>query len=94
MDEPTVQQVIDGFRYGLLLGGIEERAAGIAAFLQSRSPKIGVAVERVDGTVAHFIQSTMIEDFETWRLNGYLGDPIRFETSRFIIDIPAVTPPT
>lgn len=44
-------------------------------------------MERIDGTVAHFAQLTMIEDFETWRLNGYLGNPRRFETSRFEIDM-------
>lgn len=86
MDEPTLQQVIDGFRYGPCLGEIEERANGIASFF-TKLPKVSVIVERIDGTVAHFAQLTMIEDFETWRLNGYLGNPRRFETSRFEIDM-------
>lgn len=86
MGEPTMQQVIDGFRYGPFLGTIEDRANGIASYL-SRAPKVRVAVDRIDGTVAHFIQSVMIEDFETWRLNGCLGDPRRFEMSRFEIDM-------
>lgn len=86
MDEPNVQQVIDGFRYGPFLGTIEERANGIAQFF-SRSPKVMVSVERIDGTVAHFVQSTMIEDFEGWTLNGRLGDPYRFAISRFEIDM-------
>ncbi|MFM0141706.1 hypothetical protein [Paraburkholderia sp. RL18-085-BIA-A] len=86
MDEPTLQQVIDGFRYGPLLGSIEDRAKGIASYLE-RSPKVRVALDRIEGTVAHFIQSTMIEDYETWRLNGRLGDPIQFVTSRFEIDM-------
>jgi hypothetical protein len=86
MDEPTVQQVIDGFRYGPLPGGIEERANGIAAYL-TRSPRIMVALERIDGTVAHFIQSAMIDDFENFHLRGGMGDTHRFETSRFEIDM-------
>lgn len=85
MDKPTLQQVIDGFRYGPF-GGINERAEAIASYF-SRSPKVRVAVERIDGTVAHFVQSTMIEDFGGWALNGRLGDPYRFETSRFEIDM-------
>lgn len=86
MEELNLAQVIDGFRYDPLLGGIEERAAGIASYL-SRSPKVRVAVERIEGTIAHFIQSAMIEDFETWRLNGQMGDPYRFVTSQFEIDM-------
>ena len=86
MDGATLQQVIDGFRYGPLLGSIEERANGIASYL-SRGQKVSVVVERIEGTVAHFIQSTMIDDFETWHLNGRLGDQYRFETSRAEIDM-------
>jgi len=85
MEDPTIEQIINGYRQ--LYPGTEECANGLAAFFSSRSPKVCVAVERIDGTVAHFIQSTMIEDFGTWRLNGCFGDPRRFETSRFEIDM-------
>ena len=84
-ERQTLAQVIDGYRYGAFLGGIEERAAGIASCL-SRG-EVAVAVERIEGTMVHFVQHTMLEDFETWRLNGCLGDPIRFEISRFEIDM-------
>lgn len=86
MEDLTVQQVIDAFRYGPLLGGIEDRANGIAQFF-SRSPKVMVSVERIEGTAAHFVQSTMIEDSEGWTLNGRMGDPYRFAISRFEIDM-------
>jgi hypothetical protein len=86
MDDPTIEQVIDGYRRLPLLGGIEDRANGIAQFF-SQSPKVAVAVERIDGTVAHFVQSTMIEDFDGWTLNGRMGDPYRFAISRFEIDM-------
>lgn len=86
MEEPTIQQVIKGFRRLPLLGGIDERAAGIASYL-SRSPRVCVTVDHIEGTVAHFIQSTMIADFETWHSNERLGDPYRFKTSRFEIDM-------
>lgn len=85
MNEPTMQQVIDGFRCGPLLGGIEERANGIAQFL-SQSPKVMVSVERIDGSIAHFIQSTMLED-PIFQLRGGMGDPYRFDTFRFEIDM-------
>lgn len=84
MDEPTLQQVIDGFRYGPLLGGIDDRAKGIAAYL-SRGNTL-VAVERIEGTVAHFAQRTMIED-PLFHLSGGMGDAYRFEDSKFEIDM-------
>lgn len=90
MEEPTIEQVIDGYRRLPLLGSIEDRANGIAQYF-SRSPKVLVSVERIDGTVAHFIQSTMLEDFDAWRLNGCFGDPRRFETTRFEIDMASQT---
>jgi hypothetical protein len=86
MNEPTVQQVIDGFRYGLLLGGIEERANGIASYLM-RSPRLMVMVDRIEGTVAHFIQQAMLDDSENFRIRGCMGDNVRFETSRFEINM-------
>lgn len=85
VDEPTIAQVIDGFRYGPLLGSMEDRAAGIAQYL-SRSPKVCVAVERMEGTVAHFVQQTMLED-PMFHVRGGMGDLYRFETSRFEIDM-------
>lgn len=84
MDEPTVAQIIDGFRYGPLLGGIEERAAGIAQHFTRG--KVAVAVERIDGTVAHFVRRTMLED-PMFHLTGGWGDLYRFEDSRFEIDM-------
>jgi hypothetical protein len=85
MDEPTVQQVIDGFRYGPLLGDIEDRANGIASYL-TRAPKLMVALDRIEGTVAHFIQQAMLED-PMFHLRGGMGDNVRFEASRFEIDM-------
>lgn len=85
MDEPTLQQVIDGFRYGPLLGSTEDRANGLASYL-GRSPKMRVALDRIEGTVAHFIQLTMIED-PMFHVRGGMGDFYRFETSRFEIDM-------
>lgn len=85
MDEPTLQQVIDGFRYGPLLGSIEDRAKGIASYLE-RSPKVRIALDRIEGTVAHFIQQTMLED-PVFHVRGRMGDFYRFETSRFEIDM-------
>ena len=84
MDEPTIEQVIDGFRYGPLLGSIEDRAAGIARYL-SRGKAV-VAVDRIEGTVAHFIQQTMLED-PMFHVRGGMGDFYRFERSRFEIDM-------
>lgn len=84
MDEPTIQQVIDGFRYGPLLGSIEDRAAGIASYL-SRG-KTSVIVDRIEGTIARFIQNTMLED-PMFHLRGGMGDFYRYETTRFEIDM-------
>ncbi|CAE6859470.1 hypothetical protein R69746_07739 [Paraburkholderia aspalathi] len=86
MEEPTLEQIIDGFRG--MPGSMQDRADAIASYLSSRfGSKVAVAVERIDGTVAHFIQSAMIDDFESFRLNGYMGDPYRFERSQFTIDL-------
>jgi hypothetical protein len=84
MDELTLQQVIDGFRYGPLLGGIDDRAAGIARYLSRGN--VVVAVDNIEGTVAHFAQQTMIED-PMFQLRGGMGSPYRFEMSRFEIDM-------
>ena len=84
MDEPTMEQIINGFR--AMPGSLEHRANAIASYL-SRSPKVAVAVSHIDGTVAHFIQSAMLADFETFRMNGCMGDPYRFESSQFTIDL-------
>lgn len=84
MDELTIAQVIDGFCYGPLLGSIEDRAAGLARYL-SRG-KVAVVMERIDGTVAHFVQQTMLED-PMFEMSGRMGDFYRFETSRFEIDM-------
>jgi hypothetical protein len=85
MDEPTLQQVVDGFRYGPLLGSIEDRAKGIASYL-TRPPKLMVALDRIEGTVAHFIRQAMLED-PMFHVRGGMGDTHRFETSRFEIDM-------
>ena len=85
MDEPTLEQVIDGFRRMPLLGGIGERAAVIAVYM-TRSRTV-VTVDHIDGAVAHFIQSSILDDFENFRLRGYMGDAHRVVTSRFEIDM-------
>ncbi len=88
MDEPTIQQVIDGFR--AMPMPIEERAAALATYLSS-GDRSCATVERIDGSMAHFVRSTLLEDFDTWRLNGHIGDPCRRVTHRFRIDMdPAV----
>lgn len=84
MDEPTLQQVIDGFRYGPLLGSIEERAKGIAAYLTRGT--VAVVVDRIDGTVAHFAQQTRLENPMFFASGGW-GDLYRWEGSRFEIDM-------
>ncbi|MCM3582147.1 hypothetical protein M3795_16815 [Ralstonia pickettii] len=82
MDEPTLEQVIEGYRRLPL--SIEERAAGIARHLSRGTA--AVAVERIDGTVAHFLQQTMLEN-PMFHLSGGMGNPHRFEVSRFEIDM-------
>jgi hypothetical protein len=84
MDEPTIQQVIDGFRHGPLLGSIDDRAAGIASYL-SRG-KTSVIVDRIEGTVAHFIQHTILED-PMFHFRGGMGDFYRYETTRFEVEM-------
>lgn len=84
MDEPTIEQVIDGFRYGPLLGSIEDRAAGIARYL-SRGEAY-VIVDRIEGTVAHFIQQEKLED-PMFHIRGGMGEPYRYEATRFVIDM-------
>jgi hypothetical protein len=84
MEEPTLQQVIDGFRYGPLLGSIEDRANGIASYLTRG--KVAVVVERIEGTVAHFAQQTMLEN-PMFHVRGGMGDFYRFDVSRFEIDM-------
>lgn len=84
MDEPTVAQIIDGYRYGPGIGGIEDRAAGIAQYFTRG--KVAVAVERIEGTVAHFVQQTMRED-PMFHVRGGMGDFYRFDISRFEIDM-------
>ena len=82
--EPTVEQIIEGFRRMPLPLG--ERASSVAAYLL-REPGVMVSVEHIDGTVAHFVQSIRVDDFEAWHVNGRFGEPIRVETTRFEIDI-------
>ncbi|MDN7490617.1 hypothetical protein QZM35_23170 [Burkholderia sp. AU45274] len=84
MDEPTIQQVIDAFRHGPLLGSIDDRAASIANYL-SRG-KTSVIVDRIEGTVAHFIQHTMLED-PMFHLRGGMGDFYKYETTRLEIEM-------
>jgi hypothetical protein len=85
MDEPTVQQVIDGFRYGPLLGSIEDRAHGIAQYL-SRRPGTMVIVDRIEGTIAHFVRQSRLEN-PLFHLSGGWGDRYRFEKGGFEIDM-------
>ncbi len=86
MEEMTLEQIIDGFRF--MPGIMEERAASIAAYLSSRfGPKTLVIVDRIDGTVVHFVQSAMLDDFENFRARGYMGSPHRFADSQFTIDL-------
>lgn len=86
MEEVTLEQVINGFR--CMPGSLEERAAAIAAYLSSRfGPKTLVAVDRIDGTIVHFFQSAMLDDFESFRARGYMGNPHRFANSQFTIDL-------
>lgn len=89
MEEPTIQQIINGFRSMPM--PIEERAAALATYLSSGNRTIAT-VERIDGSVAHIARSTMFEDFETWRLNGCLGEPYRNVMHRFRIDMDPTTP--
>jgi len=84
MNGPTIAEVIDGYRYGPFLGSTEDRAKGIASYFTRG--KVAVAVERFEGTVAHFVQQTMLED-PMFHLRGGMGDFYRFETSRFEIDM-------
>lgn len=84
MDEPTVAQIIDGYRYGPGIGGIEDRAAGIARYFTRG--KVAVAVERIEGTVAYFVRQTMLED-PMFDVRGGMGDFYRFEVSRFEINM-------
>jgi hypothetical protein len=89
MEEPTIQQIINGFRSMPM--PIEERATALATYLSSGDRTIAT-VERIDGSIAYIVRSTMFEDFETWRLNGYLGDPYRHVMHRFRIDMDPTTP--
>jgi hypothetical protein len=89
MDELTIAQIIDGFR--MMPVPLDERAAALAAYL-SREPHTMAAVERLDGSTAYIIQQAILEDFETWRLNGYVGDAYRTTRLRFRIDMDPTVP--
>jgi len=89
MDGPTAQEIINGFR--MAPTSIEERAAALAAYL-SREPHTMAAIERMDGSTAYIIQQAILEDFETWRLNGYMGDPYRTVRQRFRINMDPTVP--
>jgi hypothetical protein len=89
MEEPTIPQIINGFR--LMPMPIEERAAALATYLSSGDRTVA-AVERIDGSMVHIVRSTLLEDFDTWRLNGMLGDPCRDIRHRFRIDMDPTTP--
>jgi hypothetical protein len=86
MEEMTLEQIISGFRF--MPGSTEDRANSIASYLSSRfGPKTLVAVDRIDGTIVHFVQSAMLDDFENFRARGYMGDQYRFDRSQFTIDL-------
>ena len=89
MDAPTMQDIINGFRS--MPAPIEERAEALAIYL-SRDPRTCAAVERIDGSMAHIVRSIMLDDFETWRLNGCMGDPYRRITQRFRIEMDPAIP--
>lgn len=89
MAAPTMQDIINGFRS--VPAPIEERADALAIYL-SRDPRTCATVERIDGSMAHIVLSTLIDDFETWRLNGCMGDPYRRIAQRFRIDMDPAMP--
>lgn len=88
MDEPTVQQIINGFR--MMPGSVEERATALASYLSK--DRAYAVVERIEGSMAHIDRMTLYDDFETWRLNGYMGDPYREIRERFRIDMGPTAP--
>lgn len=89
MSDPTVQQIINGFR--MIPGSVEERAAALASYL-SKGNRTSAVVERIEGSTAHIVRMTLLEDLDTWRLNGYMGDPYREVRARFRIDMDPTTP--
>jgi hypothetical protein len=84
MDEPTAQEIINGFRAMPL--PLNERAEMLAIYL-STNPRSCATVERIDGSIAHIICSTLIDDFDAWRPNGCIGDPYRRIVHRFKVEM-------
>lgn len=82
-EELTLAQIIRGFILSPL--SIEDSAKGLASYL-SRKPNTYVLVDRIEGTVAYFIQEVKLDDFENFRMRGYMGSPWRYEKSSFEID--------
>lgn len=89
MDAPTMQDIINGFRS--MPAPIEERAEALASYL-SRDPRTCATVERIDGSTARIVRSILLDDFETWRLNGCISDPYRRITQRFKIEMDPAMP--
>lgn len=89
MDALTVQDIINGFRQ--MPAPIEERAAALAIYLASGNRSCAT-VEWIDGSIVHIVRSTLIDDFETWRLNGCMGDPYLHIAQRFRIDMDPAMP--
>jgi hypothetical protein len=75
VEDFTIEQVIDGFRYSPL--SMEERGQAFAAYLNSRAARqnasafengrlmrVHITLGKMSGTVAHIVQSTLIDSID------------------------------